>query len=122
VPKPTLKVREGVVVSGAAGIRGGGRGSSKDRGGTTGGGRGRGGAAPKVPLPMDTSTTLDIGSQGPEPSYSGGLSGSGTRSAPTNLSSLKQSSAKELASNVHTRLQSQSKAAEYVMSPKHLGS
>jgi hypothetical protein len=89
VPKPPLKVREGAEVSGAAGIRGGGRGSSKGKGGTTGGGRGRGGAAMKVPLPINTSTTLDIGSQGPKPSHSGGLSGGGIGSAPTNPSSLK---------------------------------
>jgi hypothetical protein len=62
VPKPTLKVREGADVSGAAGIRGGGKGSSKGRGGATGGGRGCSGTAPKVPLPMDTSTILDVGS------------------------------------------------------------
>jgi hypothetical protein len=62
VPKLTLKVREGVEVSGAAGIRGGGQGNSKGKGGATGGGRGCGGAAPKVLLPMDTNTTLDVGS------------------------------------------------------------
>jgi hypothetical protein len=78
VPKPTLKVREGVEVNGDVGIRGGGRGSSKGRGGAIGGGRGRAGAATKVPLPIDTSTTLDVGSQGPKPSHSGGLSGGGT--------------------------------------------
>jgi hypothetical protein len=78
VPKPTLKVREGAEVSGSAGLRGGGRGSSKGRGGATGGGRGRARAATKVPLPIDTSTTLDVGSQGPEPSHSRGLSGGGT--------------------------------------------
>jgi hypothetical protein len=122
VPKPTLKVREGAEVSGAAGIRGGGRGSSKDRGSATGGGRGRVGATTKVPLPIDTSTTLDVGSQGPEPSHSGGLSDGGIGSAPTNPSSVKRSSAKELASDVRTRLQSQSKAAEYVLSPRHIGS
>jgi hypothetical protein len=122
VPKPKLKVREGAEVSGAAGIRGGGRGSSKGRGGATGSGRGRTGAATKVPLPIDTSTTLDVGSQGPEPSHSRGLSGGGTRSAPTNPSLVKRSSAKELASDVHTRLQSQSEAAEYVLSPRHTGS
>jgi hypothetical protein len=55
---------------------------------------------------MDTSTILDVGSQGPQPSYSGGLSGGGTGSIPTNPSSLKRSSAKELASDVRTRLQS----------------
>jgi hypothetical protein len=104
VPKPTLKVREGAKVSGAAGIRGGGRGSSKGRGGATGGGRGRTGAATKVPLPIDTSTILDVGSQGPEPSHSGALSGGGTGSAPTNPSSVKRSSAKELASDARTRL------------------
>jgi hypothetical protein len=122
VPKPTLKVREGAEVSGSAGIRGGGRGSSKGRGGATGGGRGRTGAATKVPLPIDTSTTLDVGSQGPEPSHSGGLSGGGTGRAPRNPSSVKRSLAKELASDVRTRLQSQSEAAEYVLSPKHTSS
>jgi hypothetical protein len=122
VPKPTLKVREGAEVSGATGIRGGGRGSSKGKGGAIGGGRGHIGAATKVPLPINTNTTLDVGSQGPEPSHSGGLSGGGTRSTPTNPSSVKRSSAKELASDVRTRLQSQSEAAEYVLSPRHTGS
>jgi hypothetical protein len=63
VPKSMLKVREGAEVSGTAGIRGGGRGSSKGRGGATGGGRGRAGAATKVPLPIDTSTTLAAAAQ-----------------------------------------------------------
>jgi hypothetical protein len=115
VPKPTLKVREGAEVSGATGIRGGGRGSSKGKGGAIGGGRGHIGAATKVPLPINTNTTLDVGSQGPEPSHSGGLSGGGTRSTPTNPSSVKRSSAKELASDVRTRLQSQSEAAIFLL-------